>query len=154
MPRDTSMAVHVDGLRPLLRQLSKAPRELQNKIRDASQRIADRIASQAASQASGQGGQAAGVAGSIKAKRDRIPVVQAGGSGAFPTSHPHRVRMEDVFFGAEFGGRGRPTTQQFRPHRGRTGYFLYPTIRSMRSEITQEWLDAVGDVIDEVEHGA
>lgn len=34
-----------------------------------------------------------------------------------------------IFYGAEFGGQRRPTTQQFKPFRGQQGYFMYPTIR-------------------------
>lgn len=33
------------------------------------------------------------------------------------------------FFGFEFGGGERPGTRQFRPHLGKQGYFLYPTVR-------------------------
>ena len=49
--------------------------------------------------------------------------------------------------GAEFGGQGRPTTQQFRPHLGRQGYFLYPTIRDNQDRIEDEYLSKVDDLI-------
>jgi hypothetical protein len=49
--------------------------------------------------------------------------------------------------GAEFGGQGRPTTQQFQPHLGRQGYFVYPTIRENSEDIENRWLEAADDLI-------
>jgi hypothetical protein len=69
-------------------------------------------------------------------------------------SRTKSIRAGDVFFGAEFGGRGRPTTQQFPAYRGRVGYFFWPTIRADSQAITRQWetaLDALAKTWDD--HG-
>lgn len=47
-------------------------------------------------------------------------------------------------FGAEFGA---SRFKQFKPHRGRVGYAVYPTIREKRTEIDHRYLDAVDESI-------
>jgi hypothetical protein len=49
--------------------------------------------------------------------------------------------------GAEFGGQGRPTTQQFAPWRGQTGYFLFPTIRRDHEQIDATYRAALDRII-------
>ena len=68
--------------------------------------------------------------------------------------------------GAEFGGRIRRTThystsprgtryivvlrrstQQFRPHRGREGYFFWPTVRDSSEVVLKPWRELVDDVV-------
>lgn len=39
------------------------------------------------------------------------------------------------FAGQEFGGRSRRRTMQFQPHRGRQGYWLYPTVRAQKEVV-------------------
>jgi hypothetical protein len=53
-----------------------------------------------------------------------------------------------VFFGAEFGGGSRPTTRQFLRHRGRSGYFFWPTVRKKKNEIATEYLNAIDKVLN------
>lgn len=57
-----------------------------------------------------------------------------------------KVTYGDVFFGAEFGGRGRKTTQQFLRHRGRQGYFFWQAVRDSRSFIAKEYVQAIDDI--------
>lgn len=74
--------VYVDGLNELLRDLRGLDKTAAGKLRDASQQIADRHmvpAWQAAARgAAGPWGEK--IAGSVKAKRDRIPTVSIGGN--------------------------------------------------------------------------
>jgi hypothetical protein len=58
-----------------------------------------------------------------------------------------KVTYGDVFFGAEFGGRRRKTTQQFLRHRGRQGYFFWQAVRDSRSYIAKEYVQAIDDVV-------
>jgi hypothetical protein len=131
-----SDGVNVEGLAELRRALravsDSAPRELSA----AGKEIAEFVASDARSAASGLGGVAAKVAPSISAR------ASAGGGaiGLGGSSYP-------MALGAEFGGRGRPTTQQFKPHLGRTGYFVYPTIRRDAERIESEYADKLDDLM-------
>lgn len=142
----TGISYEVEGLRALLRALNKIPKDLQNEIRDASTEIATELVSGARNAAHTPLTQM--VASGLKVKRDRIPVVRTGvgkvGSGG--------ARMPDVFYGAEFGGRKRPTTQQFLPHRGQRGYFLYPTARANGKRYFTLWADAVDKAFKQWDH--
>lgn len=48
-----------------------------------------------------------------------------------------------LFFGAEFGGGAKPTTQQFRPHRGHTGYFFFNQLRTDQARQLERWEKAL-----------
>jgi hypothetical protein len=65
-----------------------------------------------------------------------------------------KVTMGNVFFGAEFGGRRRPTTKQFLRHRGRQGYFFWQAVRDKKSFIVAEYSDAVERVLKKLASGA
>jgi hypothetical protein len=94
-----------------------------------------------------------------------------------------KVTRADVFFGAEFGGgkfgKGNPTsagakswarnkegkavdgyrkgggyTSQFLRHRGRSGYFFWPTVRKEKNNIAKEYLDAIERVLKRLKDGA
>ncbi len=131
-----SDGVNVEGLAELRRALkavsATAPKELSAAGKDVARFVAD----DARSAASGLGGVAAKVAPSISA-------MAASGGGAIGlggASYPMAA-------GAEFGGQGRPTTQQFKPHLGRTGYFVYPTIRRDADRIESEFSDKLADLM-------
>lgn len=134
--KNVERVVQVEGLNQLLRVLNKLPKDLQKDLRDASVDIADMLVSGARGAATTP--LQTLVAQGLKARRDRIPVVTTGRGKVSDTA-----RMPDVFYGAEFGGRRRPTTQQFLEHRGRRGYFLYPTARAQGRRYAGLWADAV-----------
>lgn len=137
----------------LNRALRKLPKTASSNLRDASQTIADKVAKDAAGKASAQGGVAGLVASSIRSGRDRVPLVKMGNSKRLPGKRSGaRQTVGDVIWGAEFGGQGRPTTQQFKPWRGSStgaGYFLWPTVRDDRTFIEKEYGDALLEAIDE-----
>jgi hypothetical protein len=92
-----------------------------------------------------------------------------------------KVTRGDVFFGAEFGGgkfgkgmktsagarsvnkkgqsrdgyrKGGGYTSQFLRHRGRAGYFFWPTVRKEKDNIAREYLDAIQRVLNTLKDGA
>jgi hypothetical protein len=111
------------------------------------------------------------VAKSLRAKSDRVPVIEMSKSAQFVSksrrnarrSEASKARRIDVFFGTEFGGgkygKGNPTgrqtvrggtvrkgkgyTTQFRPHKGTTGYFFYPTVRAEGPNIVRMYAAGV-----------
>lgn len=132
----------VDGLNRALRQL---PKEASVALRDESQAIAGDVAAKAKSRAMGVSKTyARHVAPTIRARRDRIPVI-AIGSRARIRKGSARQTVGDLLWGVEFGGRQRPTTMQFLPHLGTTGYALWPTIRQELPDIMDRWADALYD---------
>jgi hypothetical protein len=132
-------AVNVEGLRELKRAFREFDQETKKELSRAGKALAVDIAAEARSEAHGLGGVAAKVAPSIKPTTLSYGLLNAGvvvGGEAYPMA-----------LGAEFGGRGRPTTQQFQPHKGRTGYFVYPTIRREAGQIEERMLDALDAAI-------
>ena len=89
-------------------------------------------------------------------KSERLPTLELRGSSPFPSkSRPpskrkRKVTRSDVFFGAEFGGGARPTTQQFLRHRGQSGYFFWPTVRKRKNAIAKEYLDGIDRVVKQL----
>jgi hypothetical protein len=93
MARATTVDAYVTGLNELLRDLKALPKEYQDKLRDASVDIATRymVPSWQSAALNGAGRYGPAIAGSVKAKRDRIPSVSIGSArrafsgGASPT---------------------------------------------------------------------
>lgn len=158
MPR-TYTYDRVEGLNRALRSISK---EASVQLRDASGRIAKRVASDAARSAREQGGAAALVAPTIRAGRDRVPLVRMGSAKRLPPRNgkPRRGSHQtigDIIWGAEFGGGARPATRQFRPWLGSgrgAGYFLWPAVRDDHDWIGDEYGDALVAAIDASARGA
>jgi hypothetical protein len=131
MPTDR---IQVEGLNETLKAFRQYGPDAANELRTAAKNISPTVAhrQQAAGRSSSK--QSAKAAPTVRARRDRVPVIVAGG----------RSKAGVVFFGAEFGGRRRKTTQQFRPYRGHTGYWFYPTLRASMPAI----LDAYSKALD------
>lgn len=134
--RTGTIAVH--GLDDLSRALKALDPGLQKELRATNKKVAEGVAAKARGRASSIGGVAAHVAPSLKATAGAKSASVGGGGSAHP-----------AFGGAEFGGRGRPTTQQFQPWRGSgpgAGYFVYPTIRDEAPRITDDYREAIDAV--------
>jgi hypothetical protein len=115
----------------------------------------------------------------MRAQRDRIPTIKLNEkSGFVSATKPNRTRKTkvtrgDVFFGAEFGGgkhgssnrttagaksragtemgrKGGGRTTQFLRHRGKSGYFFWPTVRKNKDNIAKEYLNAIDRVLDKI----
>ncbi|MFT4295642.1 MAG: hypothetical protein QM582_09550 [Micropruina sp.] len=135
------IGVEVEGLRELLRVASRLPKTAQNELRQSAMLIATDEAASIRAAAAGSSPQSAAVVGSIRARRDRVPAVAAGGAGRSGVSGG--ATTGQLFFGAEFGGQGRPTTKQFRPHRGTSGYWFFPTLRRDQERMMKRWETAL-----------
>lgn len=57
-----------------------------------------------------------------------------------------------LFYGAEFGGQGRPETMQFPPYQGKRGYFLFPTARANADRFNDQWSKAIDEGMKEWDH--
>lgn len=126
--------VQVAGLKEFVRELRKADRELPKAIRQANLDVAKEVAEGTRASFSSRGGVAPKVASSVRALAQQARA-QVGIGGA---RYPYAL-------GSEFGS---VRYKQFPPWRGSgpgAGYSLYPTIRSMRDEISQKYLDRIAD---------
>ena len=170
--RAGEVAFSAPGLFQFLREASQALPEFNNEMRKAAEEVAQVVVDKAKSNAQGQPkhgpnrpgssgmSQAQAVVNGLRARRDRIPTIKLDHKRGFVSaSRPNRKRktkvtMGDVFFGAEFGGRRRPTTQQFLRHRGRQGYFFWQAVRDSKSYIVNEYSNAIERVLKDLAKGA
>jgi hypothetical protein len=155
-------AVQIKGITEFLRDASKADNRFNTEMRKAAEQVAENLNKKAKAEAEtvGRSRQAVEVMKGMRARRDRIPTIKLSEKSAFVSaSNPNRKRKRkvtrgDVFFGAEFGGQARPRTKQFLRHRGRSGYFFWPTVRKEKENIAKEYLDAIQRVLNMLKDNA
>ena len=148
--------IRIEGLTDFLRDMAKFDDRFNTEMRKASIGVAELIVSGAKMEAATvtRNRQALEVMKGMRAKSDRVPTVRLSENTGFVSqSRPNRKRKRkvtrgDVFFGAEFGGGARPTTRQFLRHRGRSGYFFWPTVRKKKNEIATAYLNAIDKVLN------
>lgn len=131
-----SEGVNVEGLAELRKALKAVGGTAPKELAQAGREVASFVADDARDLAEGLGGVAAHVAPSVSGSGTQRGGAVALGGTAYPMAT-----------GAEFGGQGRPTTQQFKPHLGRTGYFVYPTIRRDADRIESEYTEKIDDLM-------
>lgn len=138
--------VTVHGLRPLLRELNTMGPEANRELRDTSQRVAEQLARDIRRRA--RTPQEEALVPSVRARRDRIPKVQAGGSRRAAVSRPTRGRKKGsrsvqrrpasgaLVFGVEFGA---SRSWRFPRPRNADGYWMFRAYRSLAPWMLDEW---------------
>jgi hypothetical protein len=147
--------VEIIGIAEFLRDASRADANFNKEMRKASRQVAANLVIKAKVEAATvtRSRQAIQVMRGMKARSDRIPTVSLSEKSPFISkSNPNKNRKRpvtrgDVFFGAEFGGGATPRTKQFLRHRGRSGYFFWPTVRKEKENIAKEYLEAIDRVL-------
>ncbi|WP_075303121.1 hypothetical protein [Pseudonocardia sp. Ae168_Ps1] len=142
------MTVHLSGVRETIAAFNQMPKDASHELRTRSKRIAERLEGRIAMAARASSSQSAKVAPTVKARRDRVPVVVAGGARrVFATSRPRQKPRAAglVLFGANFGA---TYLKQFRPHRagGGADYWFFSTVDAYSSRMDREWNDAVDEI--------
>lgn len=136
-----TVTVHIDGVRETLAALRKLPKDASNELREAALEISKELAAAATASGRREGAQAALVATTVKARRDRVPVVQAGGTKRLGRN---RAPAYKLLFGSEFGA---DRFEQFKPHVGRGSYWFFRTVEDQQVEIAERWLQAADEII-------
>lgn len=162
--RTLTVTIRIDGVWETLRALKALPPEANDQIRDRSWTLAELLAADARSNAEARGGQAAAVARTVKARRDRVPVVVAGGAARVTRNRAHAY---DVLFGSEFGQNARTGWyadiryresvgggRQYDPHLGRGSYWFFETIEDNQAAIASQWSKAADEIIDAFGRGS
>jgi len=170
--RGEEVAFVAPGLLQFLREASQASPKFNLEMRKAAQVVADFVVDAAKSNAAGQPphgkqrpgssgrSQAQAVVNGLRARHDRIPTIKLDSKRGYVSAsrsnrkRNRKVTMGDVFFGAEFGGRRRKTTQQFLRHRGRQGYFFWQAVRDNKEKIAVEYMSAIDLVLKKLAAGA
>ena len=156
--------IEILGIAEFLRDASRADANFNNEMRKAAEKVAQNLLDKAKAEARTvtRSRQAVEVMKGMSASRDRIPTIKLkenspfqSKSNKFTSSYniktkrrvKRKVTRGDVFFGAEFGGGATPRTKQFLRHRGRSGYFFWPTVRKEKQNIANEYLEAIDRVL-------
>ena len=149
----------VEGLRETLRALNRIDKAAKDAVKVEVQKLANRLAEQIAAAGRNTGDpRDAFVAGTVRGKKDRLPVVLVG--KATRMNSAGRPRASDLMFGMEFGSKGgtdNPTTRGGRPGwrfpdetpkkaRGNTGRWIYPTLVAQQPFVVSLWADALEKV--------
>lgn len=138
-----TVRLQLDGARETLKAFRDLPKDATVELRDAALELSGDLADSAVQAAEADSSpQSKLVAKTVKARRDRIPSVQAGGTRRLGR---HRVPAYKLLFGAEFGS--NRFTQFGHPHRGRQGYWFFPVVEREQRAISKAWNDAADDVI-------
>lgn len=142
MAKGLTVTVAVSGARETLAAFRAMPKNTQDELRDASLDLSRDVARWAATAGQAEGSQAALVAKTVRAVRDRVPSVQAGGSRRVGS---RKAPAWKLLFGSEFGS---DRFHQFpRAHQGKTGIWFFPTIEAHAGEISERWLRAADRVL-------
>ena len=153
--RSIGVAIAVEGLTDLLNDLQRIEPNFNKEMRKAGKEVAQLLVVAATKEAASvtRARQALEVMKGMRAQSDRLPTIKLSSSSGFVSkSRPNRKRKTkvtrgQVFFGAEFGGGARKSTSQFLRHRGRSGYFFWPTVRQEKNNIAKEYLQAINTVM-------
>lgn len=138
-PKSLKLTIHITGARETLAAFNRLPKEANAALRKRSMELATTLATKVRSAAVSDSPQSALMAPTIKARLDRLPVIEAG--GAKKVARNKRPAYK-ILFGSEFGSH----LPQFRPHLGRGSYWFYRTVYDSQAEIAAAWSKAADDI--------
>lgn len=145
-----NIRLRIEGVRETLAAFRRLPPDATRELRSASLRIAETLAGRVRAAGASDGPHSALVAPTVRAVRDRVPAITAGGSktvgrqsrrsrGQGPT------KASDLLFGSEFGA---THLKQFRPHVGAGSYWFFRTVEANQGEAVREWEQAADEIVN------
>ena len=149
-----SVSIYTDGIRSTLAAFRKLPAEASENLRDGSLKLSKTLARRVQAAGLADSDQAAAVAPTVKAVRDRVPAITAGGPTRVTSS---RVPAWKILFGSEFGARrrfgwyaarkySRSPGRQYRPHLGRGSYWMFRAVDRSQATINAGWAKVADDI--------
>lgn len=155
MPAEFTVKLQITGVRETLKAFRDLPQDANDELRDGSMKLAQSLVPRVKAAGVAAGAQAAAVAPTVKAKRDRVPVIQAGGAKRVTKN---RARAGDLIAGSEFGADGRygwyarsryrhSDGQQYHAHTGRDGLWFFPTVEGAGPEIDHAWNEIADRIV-------
>lgn len=141
MAKPLSIRLKIDGAEQLLRAFRDLPKDATEELRVKSLEISQWMAQKATSAGRSQGKQAALVATTVKARRDKTPVVVAGGAKRLGRN---KAPAGKLLFGSEFGSN---RLKQYKKHIGTGSYWFFKSVQDNQPEIEKQWLEAAEQII-------
>lgn len=133
-------AVDVEGIDRTLMFLDQLPGMIRDAAREGAVNAVVGEASRVRTRGASSGSQARLAARSVQVQGSALLAAAGGGVPAA------------IFYGAEFGGGGRPRTRQFPTHRGTRGYWFWPTLNADDERILDAYADALTPILDDWEN--
>lgn len=137
-----TIRVNIDNLDETLRALNALPKEASDELRDKAQELSKELATKAQASGHREGHQAALVATTVKARRDRVPIIIAGGAKKLGVNKKPAYKL---LFGSEFGA---SRLKQYKPHAGSGSYWFYKVIDDEKELIIKRWQEAADATIE------
>ncbi|TXH55732.1 MAG: hypothetical protein E6Q97_08210 [Desulfurellales bacterium] len=153
MARNLGPEFKVEGLRDLRRDLRDGAGEVLEDLKKENRGLAEDVAERARQRVypavKGRSSRGTVIRGRRSSKGTGLSATK-GSIRASSSATESRVSLggpsAPAALGHEFGGGARPQTRQFPPHRGRDGYFFYPSIR----EATEGLEERYGAILERV----
>lgn len=146
-PKRTSftVAVQVTNLRETLAAVHAVGKDAEAALRVRAAELAKTLAASITSAAKrDRSPQARLVVQTLKVKRDRLPVLEVGGTKRLGRN---KAPAWALLFGSEFGSGQHK--QFHKRHTGTTGSWFFPTVEREQAEIVAAWEEAAADVVRE-----
>lgn len=136
--RTITVTIRISGIRETIRALNQLPDDAQHEMRAESLAIAGVVVVAVKSAAVASSGQAALMAPTVRAKKDRVPVIIAGGARRVGRN---RVQAYKVLFGSEFGA---VTLKQYRAFNS-SGYWFFETVTVREKDFIERRYNQAAD---------
>ena len=133
-------SVDVEGLDSTLLFLAQLTAKIHTAGREGALEAVAQEASRVRARGASAGSQARLAARSVQTSGGSLLAAAGGGTPAA------------IFYGAEFGGGGRPRTRQFATHRGTRGYWFWPTLNADDERIVEAFADALDPILNDWEN--
>lgn len=143
------VGVRIDGARETLKAFNDLPKEANKQLKEKSNELSRSLVQtirQAAQ--SDESPQAALFAKTVRAKKDRVPAIVAGGERRVGRN---RVPAWQVLFGGEFGSDRFP--QFKKSHRGPEGGPIFQTVDREQAAISDAWNEAADAILSTFTRG-
>lgn len=136
------VSVQIDGVRETLAKFRDLPKDASEELRVQAGKLAESMLSKVkAAAARDRSPQSRIVAATAKVKRDRVPVLEVGGTKRIGRNKQPAFKLT---MGAEFGSRLK---QFHKPHQGRTGSWFFPVVEKESAEIGRQWSEAADRIV-------
>lgn len=146
-PKRTSftVSVTVHGMKETLAAVSAVGKDAEKALRDRAVELGKTLATTITSAAKrDKSPQARLVVATLKVKRDRLPVLEVGGTKKLGRN---KAPAWALLYGAEFGSNQHK--QFHKKHTGKTGSWFFGTVETEQAEIVKAWEAAAEDVVRE-----
>lgn len=148
--RALTLTLTLSGARETIKRFNGLPKEANENLRQRALKISDKMAVWIRAAALADSKQAAALADTVKARKDRVPYVEVGGSKR--VTRTKGTKAYQLLFGANFGARVYrvPGKVPFfeHDHAGAgNDYWIFSTYEAHQGEVDQEWNQAAEDAL-------